>query len=594
MNMPLIKRRQITAATDNLPEDMHPVLRRVYLARNVSSTDALDRSLEHLHKPDSLLGIEDAANLLAETIKSKGHILVVADFDTDGATSCALVVRALNAMGATKVSYLVPDRAVHGYGLTPAIVEEAACQSPALIVTVDNGISSIAGVDTAKEQGIKVLVTDHHLAGKELPSADAIVNPNQPGDTSHCNMLAGVGVAFYVMLALRANLRQQKWFEDQSIPEPNLAQWLDLVALGTVADLVPLDDNNRRLVAQGLARINHGKCVAGIRALLVEGKRDNRTIGATDLGFFVAPRLNAAGRLEDMSLGIECLLTDDAATARQLASQLDKINSERREIQDEMQQQALSVIENLQLDASLLPTGLCLFDERWHQGVVGLVASKLKERFHRPAIAMAPAGDGELKGSARSISGLHIRDVLDQLATRHPHLLQKFGGHAMAAGMSIREENFDEFAAVFNELVTQQLNESDLTEVLLTDGELKAIDLNIELAELLRSSGPWGQGFPEPVFEGTFQVVSSRIVGGKHVKMVLGVEGGKVIDAIAFNQQDARSSDSDRIRVLYRLDVNEFRGVSSAQLIISHMQNVNELTQASDAKPNNNKLQEAV
>lgn len=517
-NEKFIQRRSLDVSADKLPEDMHPVLKRVYQARNVTGSDALDRSLDRLHNPNSLLGIKEAAQLLAKIIKNDGRILIVADFDADGATSCALAMRALKAIGAVNVHYLVPDRAIHGYGLTPAIVEEAACHSPDLIVTVDNGISSIAGVETAKARGIKVLVTDHHLPGNELPAADAIVNPNQHGDTSQCGALAGVGVTFYVLLALRVLLREQKWFEQQSIPEPNLAQWLDLVALGTVADLVPLDENNRRLVAQGLARINHGHCVAGIRALLVEGKRDNRTLGASDLGFFVAPRLNAAGRLEDMSLGIECLLTDDAEDARQLASRLDEINHVRREIQQEMQQQALTVVEKLDLETATLPTGLCLFDERWHQGVVGLVASRLKERYHRPVIAMAPAGEGELKGSARSISGFHIRDTLDQLATQHPQLLQKFGGHAMAAGLSIREDDFDAFAEAFNELVSQQLNENDLMEVLLSDGKLEADELQLSLAEILRDAGPWGQGFPEPLFEGIFQVVSSRIVGGKHVK----------------------------------------------------------------------------
>lgn len=568
----LIQRRTIPALADDLPQQMHPVLKRVYQARNVSGQNALDRSLDRLHNPNSLLGIKEAAQLLAENIQSDGRFLIVADFDADGATSCALAVRALKAMGAAHVHYLVPDRAVHGYGLTPAIVEEAAQHSPDLIITVDNGISSIAGVDATKARGIKVLVTDHHLPGNELPAADAIVNPNQPGDTSQCNTLAGVGVTFYVLLGLRALLREQNWFEKQSIPEPNLAQWLDLVALGTVADLVPLDDNNRRLVAQGLARINHGNCVAGIRALLVEGKRENRTLGATDLGFFVAPRINAAGRLDDMSIGIECLLTDDTEVARQLASRLDDINSERREIQQEMQQQAQTIMEKLDLETSTLPTGLCLFDERWHQGVVGLVASKLKERYHRPVIAMAPMGGSELKGSARSISGLHIRDTLDQLATLYPHLLQKFGGHAMAAGLSIREEHFDAFAAAFDELVAAQLDENDLKEVLLSDGELEADELHLSMAEILRDAGPWGQGFPEPLFEGVFQVVDSRIVGGKHVKMVLSHQDGVKVDAIAFNQlEDAPTHEMQKIRAIYRLDVNEFRGARSLQLIMDYI-----------------------
>jgi len=591
----LIQRRELPVLTSDLPQEMHPVLKRVYQARNISGHDALDRSLDGLHNPNGLRGIKEAAHLLAEVIKDNGRFLIVADFDADGATSCALAMRALKAMGAAHVHYLVPDRAIHGYGLTPAIVEEAAHYSPDIIITVDNGISSIAGVDAAKARAIKVLVTDHHLPGNELPAADAIVNPNQPGDTSPCNTLAGVGVTFYVLLVLRALLREQNWFEKQSIVEPNLAQWLDLVALGTVADLVPLDDNNRRLVAQGLARINHGKCVAGIRALLVEGKRENRTLGATDLGFFVAPRLNAAGRLEDMSIGIECLLTDDVEVARRLASRLDEINNERREIQQEMQQQALAVVEKLDLEASALPTGLCLFDERWHQGVVGLVASRLKERYHRPAIAMAPAGEGELKGSARSISGLHIRDTLDQLATLHPHLLQKFGGHAMAAGLSIRKEHFDDFAAAFDELASRQLDENDLLEILLSDGELEADELHLSLAETLRDAGPWGQGFPEPLFEGKFKVVSSRIVGGKHVKMVLSHRDGVKIDAIAFNQlEDEPTQDSQQIYAVYRLDINEFRGARSVQLIVVHMSLPTVPLESSEVAPNNDTLQKVI
>ncbi|MFV1998353.1 MAG: single-stranded-DNA-specific exonuclease RecJ [Acidiferrobacterales bacterium] len=591
----LIQRRELPVLADDLPQEMHPVLKRVYQARNISGQDALDRSLDRLHNPDRLLGIKEAAHLLANVIESDGRFLVVADFDADGATSCALAIRALRAMGAAHVHYLVPDRAVHGYGLTPAIVEEAAHRSPDIIITVDNGISSIAGVDAAKARGIKVLVTDHHLPGNKLPAADAIVNPNQSGDTSQCNTLAGVGVTFYVLLALRALLRQQNWFEKRSIAEPNLAQWLDLVALGTVADLVPLDENNRRLVAQGLARINQGKCVAGIRALLVEGKRGNRTLAASDLGFFVAPRLNAAGRLEDMSIGIECLITDDVEVARQLASRLDEINSERRQIQQRMQQQALAVMEKLDLESSALPTGLCLFDERWHQGVVGLVASRLKERYHRPTIAMAPAGEGELKGSARSINGLHIRDTLDQLATQHPHLLQRFGGHAMAAGLSIRKEHFDDFAAAFDEIVTMQLDENDLQEVLLSDGELEADELHLSLAETLRDAGPWGQGFPEPLFEGTFRIINSRIVGGKHVKMVLSHGDGVEVDAIAFNQlEDAPACELQKIYVVYRLDINEFRGARSVQLIVVHMSPLTAPSETNQVAPNNSKIQEAI
>ena len=569
----LILRREISAGTDDLPGELHPVLKRIYLARRVSSAVELDRSLSRLLEPGTLRGIEAAVALLADALKRQSRIMVVADFDADGATSCAVAVRALRAMGANDVRYLVPDRVTHGYGLTPKIVEDAAAQAPDLIITVDNGISSIAGVAAAKQCGMKVLVTDHHLPAETLPEADAIVNPNQPGDTFESKMLAGVGVIFYVMLALRSELRERDWFDQQGIAEPNLAQWLDLVALGTVADLVPLDRNNRLLVAQGLARMNGGQCCEGIKALVAVSGRKIGQLTAADMGFFVAPRLNAAGRLEDMALGIECLLTDSADSAMALASELDRINRERRVIQQEMQEQALKAVESLDLDEAGLPKGLCLFDPSWHQGVVGLVASKIKERYHRPVIAMAPAGDGELKGSARSIPGLHIRDTLDALAARHPELLQKFGGHAMAAGLSIREADLGAFTAAFDEEVSRLLADTDLDQKIFTDGVLAGSDLQISFAEQLRAAGPWGQGFPEPVFEGEFQVLTSRIVGDKHVKMKVLDESGTELDAIAFNHApDGVAPDWRSVRVVYRLDINEFRGARSVQLIVEYME----------------------
>jgi single-stranded-DNA-specific exonuclease len=574
-----ILRREFDAPDNDLPDDMHPVLKRIYLARHVKSAQELDHSLKGLLKPETLLGIDKAVALLADALSRRARIVVVADFDADGATSCAVAVRALRAMGAQDVRYLVPDRVIHGYGLTPKIVDEALKQHPDLIITVDNGISSIAGVAAAREKGIQVLVTDHHLPADVLPDADAIVNPNQPGDNFESKLLAGVGVIFYVMLALRSYLREQDWFDENGIPEPNLAHLLDLVALGTVADLVPLDRNNRLLVAQGLARMNGGQCSAGIKALLAVSGRTMGKLTTSDLGFFVAPRLNAAGRLDDMALGIECLLTDSADTALQLASELDDINRERRVIQQEMQEQALEAMATLDLDENGLPKGLCLFDESWHQGVVGLVASKIKERYHRPVIALAPAGDGELKGSARSIPGLHIRDTLDALAARHPDLLQKFGGHAMAAGLSIHASDLDAFRSAFDQEVSRLLSDKDLDQQIYTDGELAAEELVMSFAEKLRAAGPWGQGFPEPVFDGEFQLVASRVVGDKHVKMRLAGQTGTEIDAIAFNQApEGIAPKWSSARMAYRLDINEYRGSRSVQLVVDYMEPLDEAT----------------
>jgi single-stranded-DNA-specific exonuclease len=500
------------------------------------------------------------------------RIVIVGDFDADGATSCALCLRALRAMGAGQVHYLVPNRFEYGYGLTPEIVKVAAEFQPDLIVTVDNGISSVDGVAAAKQQGIRVLITDHHLAGEQLPAATAIVNPNLAGDTFPSKHLAGVGVAFYVMLALRARLREQGWFEKEAIPEPNLAQYLDLVALGTVADVVPLDRNNRILVQQGIQRMRAGHCAPGIRALLEVGGRSLSRIVAADLGFVVGPRLNAAGRLDDMSVGIECLLTGDAAAASRMAARLDALNRERKEIESDMQARALEAIAGLKLDARQLPVGLCLFDAEWHQGVIGILAARIKERFHRPVIAFARSGPGELKGSARSVTGLHIRDALDAVAARHPDLIAKFGGHAMAAGLSLPEGHYPAFAAAFDEEVSRHLSRDDLSGVIYSDGELSGEELSLETAQLLRDASPWGQGFPAPVFEGNFNVVSHRVVGQRHLKMTLSPERGNCqIDGIAFNTE-VLPGGRQQVHIAYRLDVNEFRGIVSPQLIVEYME----------------------
>lgn len=552
----------------------HPVLSRIYAARDVKSNDELDYSLTNLLPYQGLLGMSAASALLADAVMQDKSIVIVGDFDADGATSSALMVRALRLFGAKQVDYLVPNRFTFGYGLTPEIVELAAQARPDLLITVDNGISSIAGVRAAKQHGMQVIVTDHHLPGETLPEADAIVNPNQPGDNFSCKSLAGVGVALYVMFSLRSVLRERGWFTQQKMEMPNLAVLLDIVALGTVADVVPLERNNRILVAQGLARIRQGKCCAGISALLKIAGRDQRTCVASDFGFAVAPRLNAAGRLEDMSIGIECLLTDDSQQALALAQQLDTLNHERRSIEQDMRVQAFDALDRLQLDDAEQPVGVCLYDASWHQGVIGILASRVKERLHRPVIAFAPGDNGELKGSARSIPGLHIRDALDAVAAHNPGLISKFGGHAMAAGLSLPESEFGRFSKAFDAEVRLQIDEEDLKGVVHSDGDLAAGDLNLGFAEVLRNAGPWGQGFPEPTFDGEFELVSRRIVGERHLKLMLRKSGEKdCIDAIAFNITDAGWPDGvKRLHLAYRLDVNEFQGMRTAQLMVEHIE----------------------
>ncbi len=570
---------------ENFLADLHPVLQRIYMARQVASRGELEKSLDRLVSPALLKGIDAASALLADTLRHGKRILIVADFDADGATSCALAMRALRSLGAADVRYLVPNRFEFGYGLTPEIVALAAEQKPDLIITVDNGISSLEGVKAARARGIDVLITDHHLPGESLPAATVIVNPNQPGDNFPSKNLAGVGVIFYVMLALRARLRANGWYTERNIAEPNLARLLDLVALGTVADVVPLDANNRILVAQGLKRINQGysydrtnevglRCCAGIDALLRVAGREPRRVTAMDLGYIVGPRLNAAGRLTDMSLGIECLLTDDAAAAHSMAQQLDALNRERRSIEADMQQQAVAEVEGLQLDMNALPRGLCLFHESWHQGVIGIVAARIKERVHRPVIAFAPASDTEIKGSARSVPGLHIRDALDAIAARHPDMLRKFGGHAMAAGLTLERRHLDAFRNAFDEEVSRHLSEDDLQGKVISDGELAPEELSLPVAELLRDAGPWGQGFPEPLFDGLFDVAGQRVVGEKHLKLSLRLPGAaKTLDAIAFNSvHDGEPPAYTRVRAAYKLDVNEYQGYRSLQLILAHLE----------------------
>ncbi|MEE8234445.1 MAG: single-stranded-DNA-specific exonuclease RecJ [Gammaproteobacteria bacterium] len=575
----VIKRRLPSGELD-LPDNIHPVLKRIYAARDIKTADDLNYSLQMLLPYETLSNIQEAVVLLADAIKNNKRILIVADFDADGATSCVVGLQGLRQMGATDVVYVVPNRFEFGYGLSPEIVEVAAEMQPDLLVTVDNGISSVEGVQLARDKGINVLITDHHLPGEQLPNANAIVNPNQAGDKFPSKMLAGVGVMFYILVALRAHFREQNWFHQQNIKEPNLAELLDLVALGTVADVVPLDRNNRLLVSQGLARIRSGKCRPGIKALLLAANRTLERVTAQDMGFAVGPRLNAAGRLSDMSLGIECLLSGDEVQARNMAVRLDELNKERREIQDEMQEQALIDITELELDEAEMPLGVCLFNEDWHQGVVGILASKIKDKLHRPVIAFAKDKDGFIKGSARSISSVHIRDVLDTIAGQHPGLIDKFGGHAMAAGMTIKELDFEAFKKAFDQELRRFVNAEDLNGSLHTDGELTPSEITFGLANVIQEAGPWGQGFPEPQFDGEFELVESRIVGEKHLKLQLRAQSqsggqGKIIDAIAFNfTGKAWSIKPERVHTVYRLNINEFRGRRQLQLTIENIEPV--------------------
>ena len=551
--------------------EMPTLLTRLYAARGVQSQAELDKSLARLIPYQQLKGIDAAVDLLVMALEQRQRILIVGDFDADGATASTVGMLGLRLLGAAHVDYLVPNRFEYGYGLTPEIVEVALTRSPQLLITVDNGISSVEGVAAAKKAGLSVLVTDHHLPGNELPAADAIVNPNQPGCEFPSKALAGVGVIFYVLIALRARLNSLGWY--QTVKAPNIAELLDLVALGSVADVVPLDANNRILVHQGLERIRAGRARPGLKAILEVAKRDHSKITSIDLGFILGPRLNAAGRLDDMSLGIECLLTDDPNAARDMAAQLDEMNQDRKSIEQGMQREALAQLKDLTLDS--MPFGLCLFDPEWHQGVIGILASRLKERYFRPTFAFADAGDGMLKGSGRSVPGFHIRDALSVVAAQHPELISKYGGHAMAAGLTLPEANFPLFSQAFDEEVRRQLREEDLTGRLLSDGSLAIEEFHLELARALRHAGPWGQHFPEPLFHGVFQLVEQRIVGERHLKVVLKTECGSVkLDGIAFGvDREVWPNPTIRwVELAYKLDLNEFRGNETVQLMIAHIE----------------------
>lgn len=549
------------------PDSVSPLLRRVYAARGAIAIEQAQPRLAQLLPPDGLSGLDAATTLLADAIAGDRHIVVVGDFDCDGATACAVGVRGLRMLGARRVSHAVPNRMVHGYGLSPALVDELAALQPDLLVTVDHGIACHAGIAAAKARGWQVLVTDHHLPGETLPPADAIVDPNLPGDAFPSKALAGVGVMFYVLLALRRLLRAQGRCEGSG---PDLQVLLDLVAVGTVADLVPLDANNRALVAAGLRRLRAGQGGAGLRALIEVSQRDERRLTASDIGYALAPRLNAAGRLEDMALGIECLLTEDVAQAREIAHSLNEINAERRAVQQQMTDEAALAFAKVALDSVRAPLAVCLFDEDWHPGVVGLVASKMKERLHRPVIAFAPAepGSDALRGSARSIPGFHIRDALADVAAQHPQLIERFGGHAMAAGLSLRRDALDAFRAAFERCAGAMLTPELLQADVLSDGELGAGEFDRASAESLRDGGPWGQGFPEPQFDGEFPVLGWRVVGERHLKLELGHQGRR-LNAIEFGGWNGDAPPA-RVRIAYRLEPDDYRGGDAIQLVVTH------------------------
>ena len=560
-----------------LQGNLHPLLERIFLARGITSELELDRTLAKLPSPWLLSGMEEMVEHLLVAINEQQKICIVADFDADGATSCAVAIKGLQLLGAGQVTFVVPNRFDYGYGLTPEIVELVKLQNPDVIITVDNGISSIDGVKAATDSGIKVLVTDHHLPGSILPAATAIVNPNLLDDKFPNKSLAGVGVIFYVLLALRSRLRDINWFETNQVKEPNLAQLLDYVALGTVADVVALEQSNRILVYQGLLRIRTGRCHPGLTALVEVSGKNRQTITAADLGFSLGPRLNAAGRMDDMSLGIQCLLSDDPALAKDIALQLDALNNDRREVEAVMKHEALTYLSEMKaLDEHHLPAGVCLFDANWHQGVIGILASRIKDQVHRPVIAFAPAGKDLIKGSARSIPGVHIRDVLSDIAAAHPNLLSKFGGHAMAAGLSLKMHDYPPFALAFDEMVGKRLASVDLEQKILSDGELTEQEMTLEIADLLQNAATWGQEFPEPLFDGVFDVIQSRIVGQRHLKLVLRKPSGDlVIDAIAFFvDKPEHWLGLRQIKVAYRLDINEFRGNRTVQFIVQYFEKI--------------------
>lgn len=563
------------AGVNLLDNNFHPVILRILTARGISAPEDLALDLHAMLPPTGLSGIDKAAVLVAEAVMQGKRILIVGDFDADGATGTAVAILSLRAMACEQLDFRVPNRFEFGYGLSVALVNTLSDDPPDLLITVDSGISCNEGVARAQELGCQVIVTDHHLPGELIPGADAIVNPNCPGDAFPSKSMAGVGVIFYLMTVVRRVLRDNGWFTGRR-KEPNLAQFLDLVALGTVADLVPLDHNNRVLVRQGLERIRRGMARPGLMALLRLGKRDYRYAKAADLGFAVGPRLNAAGRLEDMSTGIRCLISSDSNDATSMAGELDELNQKRKGIQEKMQAEAMQQLGTLleSFKDQALPQALCLYDKNWHQGIVGLVASRVKDAVHRPVIAFAPEADGAtlLKGSARSVRGLHIRDVLAYVDSQEPGLIQAFGGHAMAAGLTLEAKNLESFKLALGLAVDVVLGGESLTQEILTDGELPAADINLEMATLIEGLGPWGQRFAEPLFDGRFEVLDHRIVGGSHLKMIVRpIDGSEAVDAIAFNRLPQDLPQSGPVRLLYRLDINRWQGREECQLMVDYI-----------------------
>jgi single-stranded-DNA-specific exonuclease len=574
MTAMMIKQRD-SSGWEQLPDNWPDCLRRVLAARGIKEAETLFFELSNLPRPEQMLGMDKAVALLTKALQQQWKVTVVADFDSDGATSCALAIRGLKAFGLQHIDFIVPNRFVHGYGLTPELLDEIPQQQqPDLLLTVDNGIAAIDGVNAAKERDIKVLVTDHHLAGETLPDADAIINPNQPGDTFPSKNLAGVGVCFYLLLGLRQVLREQNWFEQQGIKEPNVADWLDIVALGTVADVVPLDQLNRTLVDLGLKRMRQRRACDGILALTQVAGREAAKLASPDLAFSVAPRLNAAGRMEDMGLGINLLLTDNWQQALMVAAQLDQINLERRAVEQQMQQDALQMLDKLSLETADQAPGYCLYDPDWHQGVIGLLASRIKEKLHRPVIAFASGNEGEIKGSARSIVGVHIRDVLARIASRHPQMLQRFGGHAMAAGLTLKQTDFEAFAKAFEAALTDMVDPTVYQQHLQSDGELEHAEINLDLAEILPNAAPWGQGFEEPRFHGLFEVADWRLVGQEqdHLRLSLSLTDKRQVTAMAFRQGKPDWLErGQKVMIRYRLAVNEFRATKTVQFLVDDL-----------------------
>ncbi|WP_294893202.1 single-stranded-DNA-specific exonuclease RecJ [uncultured Gilliamella sp.] len=569
-----LTRRQLPEALPELSPDIPLLLQRVYALRGITSMQELDYTTRNLCNYDNLDGTQTAVEIVYSAMQNNKRIMIVGDFDTDGATSTALTVKALKKMGCQHVDYIIPNRFDDGYGLSISVIKRALLKKADLIITVDNGVSAIEAVEFAKQSNLTVIITDHHLCPEQLPAADAIINPNLPNCSFPSKHLAGVGVAFYFMSALRAKLRQENWFRTHNLEEYNLASLLDLVALGTIADVVKLDHNNRILVHQGINRIRSGYCCAGIKALLHIARKDPVSFTSTDLAYYIAPRLNAAGRMDNMSLSVELLLCDDYDSALKQASDLDMLNNDRKLIEQTMYKEALSYIQELEQQQSSFPNLLVVYHPEWHQGIIGILSARLKDKHYRPVICFASTEEGILKGSGRSIAGIHLRDLLDELDQNHPDLLVSFGGHAMAVGLSIRENDLERFRKHFETLIDKRLNANTLEQIIETDGEIDSQDFNYAMAKQLKESGPWGEGFTEPTFDGDFIVHQQRLFAEKHLRLVLEPKnGGPIIEGICFNVNLTQWPDNTikNVKIVYQLDVDDFRGNQTAKLMIRHI-----------------------